>query len=153
MGPHLADHPPEITLTIAAAPAPLLDRALEWQLDWACRTVAEPAHGRPRVEFVVDAGERDPDEFWRAANARAAGLCWKYRVELLLVMEGSELRIAVERPAAEAAGPVAAAAGNGAAPTSSARSGFLSRLRAALGFQTVRVTARGGPRDEMGVRT
>ena len=133
MGSNLASHPPEITLTIAGAPAPLLDRALDWQLDWACRTVAEPAQGRPRVEFVVDAGERDPDEFWQAANARAAELCWKHRVEVLLIMEGSELRIVVERPeTAEATGPEAAVAVDGLAPTRG--TGFLSRLRAVLGL-------------------
>jgi hypothetical protein len=135
MGSNLASHPPEITLTIAAAPAPLLDRALDWQLDWACRTVAEPAHGQPRVEFVVDAGERDPDEFWQAANARAAELCWKHRVEVLLIMEGSELRIVVERhETAGAAEPDTAVAGDGLASAPARRSGFLSRLRAVLGL-------------------
>ncbi len=135
MGSNLASHPPEITLTIAAAAAPLLDRALEWQLDWACRTVAEPAQGRPHVEFVVDAGERDLDEFWRAANARAAELCWQHRVEVLLIMEGGELRIVVERhEPAEAAEPAAAAAGDGVATAPRRGAGFLSRLRAVLGL-------------------
>ena len=135
MGSNLASHPPEITLTIAAAPAPLLDRALDWQLDWACRTVSEPAHGQPRVEFVVDAGERDPDEFWQAANARAAELCWKHRVEVLLIMEGSELRIVVERPeSTEADGPEAPVAGDGVAVEPTRGTGFLSRLRAVLGL-------------------
>ena len=130
MGPDLADRPPEITLTIAAAPGPLLDRALAWQLDWACRTVAEPARARPRVEFVVDAGGRDPDAFWRAANARAAELCWAYRVEVLLVQEGGELRIVVERHEPAESGATAAAEER--APVPAAR-GFLARLRALLG--------------------
>jgi hypothetical protein len=135
MGSNLASHPPEITLTIAGAPAPLLDRALDWQLDWACRTVAEPAQGRPRVEFVVDAGERDPDEFWQAANARAAEFCWKHRVEVLLVMEGSELRIVVERPeTVEAAEPDGVVASDDTAAVARPGTGFLSRLRAALGL-------------------
>ena len=125
----LASHPPEITLTLAA-PAPLLDRALAWQLDWACRTVAEPAQGRPRVEFVVDAGEQDPDEFWHAANARAAELCWKHRVEILLVQEGSELRIVVERH--ESAMSDAARAAAGYAPAAAHPRGLVGRLRALL---------------------
>jgi hypothetical protein len=135
MSSNLTSHPQEITLTIAAAPAPLLDRALEWQLDWACRTVAEPAQGRPRVEFVVDAGEQDLDEFWQAANARAAELCWKHRVEVLLIMERSELRIVVERPeTAEPAEQEAAVAGAGLATVPAPGPGFLARLRAALGL-------------------
>ncbi len=135
MSSNLASHPQEITLTIAAAPSPLLDRALDWQLDWACRTVAEPAQGRPRVEFVVDAGEQDLDEFWQAANTRAAELCWKHRVEVLLIMEGSELRIVVERhEPAEPAETEAAVAGGGLATVPAPGPGFLARLRAALGL-------------------
>ena len=136
MRPDLADRPPEITLTLAAVPAPLLDHALAWQLDWASRTGAEPAHGRPRIEFVVEAGERDPDAFWRAANARAAELCWTHRVEILLVQEGSELRIVVERH--EPAGPAVTVADDDRAPASPRPRGPLARLRAVLARRAAR---------------
>ena len=133
MSHDLAGRVATVTAETAATPAvaPLLDRTLDWQFDWACRTVAEPAHGRPRIEVVVDAGERDSDEVWRAANARAAELCWQHRVEILLVQEGSELRIAVERHGT--AGQGVTRAGEGRAPASSASPRFLARLRALLG--------------------
>lgn len=125
-----ASQPTEIMPASTAAPTPALDRTLEWQLHRACRTVARPAHGCPGVGDELDAGEHGPDELWRAVNAHAAALSWSYGVEVLLVQEGGQLRMVVERPeTAATAGPSAAGAGERLVPTSP---GFLARLRALL---------------------
>lgn len=85
-----------------APPTPLhlLDRALDRELTRACALVGEAAGAQ--VILAAPVGPHPIPLFWEACNARAAQLCDQYGVELLLVEEGGQLRIRIDKDHATA---------------------------------------------------
>lgn len=92
----------------AATPPPplrLLDRALDRQLTEACALVGRAVGTGTRVILEADVGAHPVPLFWAACDVRAAELCNKYEVELLLVEEDGRVRIRIDRYHATELGP------------------------------------------------
>lgn len=94
---------------IAAAPPPLrlLDRALDRDLAAACALVGRAVGPGTQVVLEAAVGAHPVALFWAACDVRAAELCDRYGVELLLVEEGGRVRIRIDQYHAADPGPPA----------------------------------------------
>src|SRR5262245_49592259 len=83
---------------VGVPPVPLgtLDGDLDRQFARACALVAQAAPYGARADLVTTAGRHPVPQFWAACDARAAQLCNRYGVEILLVEEAGEVRIRIE---------------------------------------------------------
>jgi hypothetical protein len=92
---------------IAAPPPPLrlLDRALDRELTEACALVGRAVGTGTQVILEAAVGAHPVTTFWAACDVRAAELCTRYGVELLLVEEDGRIRIRVDQYHAAALGP------------------------------------------------
>lgn len=84
---------------IAAPPPPLrlLDRALDRELTNACALVGRAVGTGTQVLLEAAVGAHPVTLFWAACDVRAAELCNKYGVELLLVEEDGWIRIRIDQ--------------------------------------------------------
>lgn len=92
---------------IAPPPPPLrlLDRALDRELTAACALVGRAVGTGTRVILEAAIGAHPVALFWVACDVRAAELCNKYGVELLLVEENGQVRIRIDQYRAADPGP------------------------------------------------
>lgn len=95
----LLDRPSPHQDTSVTSPIPLrlLDRALDRELTRSCALVGRASGAGTQVILSTDAGMHPMPLFWVSCNARAAELCDKYGVELLLVEEDGRVRIRIDR--------------------------------------------------------
>lgn len=92
---------------IATSPPPLrlLDRALDRELTDACALVGRVTGTGAQVILEATVGAHPVALFWAACDERAAELCNRYGVELLLVEEGGRVRIRIDQYHAADPGP------------------------------------------------
>lgn len=92
---------------IATPPPPLrlLDRTLERELTAACALVGRATGTGTQVILEAAVGAHPVALFWAACDVRAAELCDKYGVELLLVEEDGRVRIRIDQYHAADPGP------------------------------------------------
>jgi hypothetical protein len=91
---------------LATPPPPLrlLDRALDRELTDACALVGRAVGTGTQVILEAAVGAHPLPLFWAACDVRAAELCNKYGVELLLVEEDGRVRVRVDQYHAAAPG-------------------------------------------------
>ncbi len=95
----LLDRAPAREGGVAPVPTPLrlLDRALNRELARACALVGAASGTAAQVILEADVGAHPVPLFWAACDVRAAQLCDRYGVELLLVEENGRVRIRIDR--------------------------------------------------------
>jgi len=86
-------------------PLRLLDRALDRELAAACALVGRATGTGTQLILEATAGAHPIQLFWAVCDVRAAELCNKYGVELLLVEEDGRVRIRIDQYHAVDPGP------------------------------------------------
>lgn len=100
-----SQHHNDAEAVTSPVPLRLLDRALDREFTRACALVGAAAEAGTQVILTANAGAHPVALFWAACDARAAQLCDRYGVELLLIEEHGQVQIRIDRY--QPPGPVA----------------------------------------------